>query len=108
MSTLKLMTAAILASALMGVMGTQVNAQTTSVEVECDVTGSYGQRSTCRSSATGSVTGQNGQQVVIRDGGKGGHQTVDAGMDIGTALIALGTTLSGSVATVIKLKNRVA
>lgn len=119
MSSLKLMTAITLATALMlVVMPERTSAQVmeqsqelnvnNSVKVNC-TTGAYGQSSTCTAEASGSATGKQTQRIVYRADGTAivVHTPVNAGSDLPATAAAVGSLMTGAIAAVIQLKNRV-
>ncbi len=113
MSLKKLILATTIASGLLvGAMPTTALADTAEqnqklqqeIEFEC-TTGSYGQNSTCK--ATASQSGEQRQRIYTRDGVKF-HKVLDTGLDTVTMATVSGILAVGATALVVKIKNRVA
>jgi len=101
---------------MVGAFVTPVMAETTAeqeqklnqeIEIEC-TTGSYGQNSTCK--ATASQSGEQRQRIlgVFRKDGKfvPVHKPVDTGLDTATMAMVSGTLIAGSTAAFLKVKSR--
>jgi len=119
----KLALASTLAALIMNIYKTPVNAQMNQeigqaqeqeFEVICE-TGEYGQTTTCRvvgSQEQVQYASQSADVVYIEKDGKliavPRHDVVDTSLDMRTMLATSSTLVLGAIATILKIKNRVA